>query len=266
MRKHDHKWDETWPTQNDPPEVIRCMICGIEKSAVSFPAQDATTREGNFMFGEFSRINRARCESPQGFNHKLDSWSVSDWLVAILGELGEAANIVKKLNRVRDGIRGNKETEQQLCDKLRQELGDTFVYLDLIGQSLGFNIGDAAMEVFKSKSKEIGYVCDPTSAATRVSRSRDIQNFLETVAWNKGATREYLAEEAIKLLRESATTGVNCEDYCDLCHAPVKGSVHLELVSGRKRCFSCSEKLQAAKFGLQPRMGRSRGNDGSKMG
>ena len=111
-------------------------------------------------FDSFSYINRVRCESPKGFNHRLDSWSTSDWFTAILGELGEAANVAKKLNRVRDGIRGNKETEQQLKAKLRQELGDTFVYLDLLAQSLGFQIGDAAMEVFNSKSKELGYVAE----------------------------------------------------------------------------------------------------------
>lgn len=63
---------------------------------------------------EFSRVNRERCESPDGFNHKLGSWSLSDWFTATLGELGEAANVAKKLNRVRDGIPGNKETEAEL--------------------------------------------------------------------------------------------------------------------------------------------------------
>jgi NTP pyrophosphatase (non-canonical NTP hydrolase) len=108
-------------------------------------------------FGQFSEANRARCESPQGFNHPLNGWSPSDWITAIVGELGEAANNVKKLNRIRDGIPGNKESEQQLRDKLRKEVGDTFVYLDLFCQSQGFSIADAAAEVFNSKSKEIGY-------------------------------------------------------------------------------------------------------------
>lgn len=118
---------------------------------------DAQVAPAKMTAREFSVMNRERCEAPNGFNHKLDSWSTSDWFTAILGELGEAANVAKKINRVRDGIRGNKETEQQLRDKLRQELGDTFVYLDLLAQSLGFYINDAALEVFDSKSKELGY-------------------------------------------------------------------------------------------------------------
>lgn len=108
-------------------------------------------------FGQFSQANRERCESPQGFNHPLAGWSTSDWMTATMGELGEAANVVKKLNRVRDGVPGNKQTADQLRDQLRKELGDVFVYLDLTAQSLGFSIADAAAEVFNAKSAEIGY-------------------------------------------------------------------------------------------------------------
>lgn len=108
-------------------------------------------------FGQFSQANRDRCESPQGFNHRLVDWDTSDWFLAVLGELGEAANIAKKLNRVRDGIPGNKETPDELRAKLRREIGDTFVYLDLLAQAHDFTVADAAVEVFDAKSAEIGY-------------------------------------------------------------------------------------------------------------
>lgn len=108
-------------------------------------------------FGEFSQANRDRCESPQGFSHSLDGWSASDWMTALVGELGEAANVVKKLNRYRDGVPGNKQPEEELREQLRKELGDTFVYLDLLCQACGFSVADAAVEVFNSKSIEIGY-------------------------------------------------------------------------------------------------------------
>lgn len=104
----------------------------------------------------FSRYNRERCESPQGFNHKLTDWSLSDWMTAVTGELGEAANIVKKLNRIRDGIPGNKETEDELWDKLGRELADVFIYLDLMIQRLGLNLSTIVKEVFNAKSEQIG--------------------------------------------------------------------------------------------------------------
>lgn len=108
-------------------------------------------------FDQFSCANRTRCEAIDGFNHRLDSWSSSDWMVATVGELGEAANVLKKLNRVRDGIRGNKETEQELRDKFRKEIGDVGVYLDLLAQANGFNLLDAMIEVFNLKSKALNY-------------------------------------------------------------------------------------------------------------
>jgi NTP pyrophosphatase (non-canonical NTP hydrolase) len=82
---------------------------------------------------QFSKENLARCEAPNGFTHKINSWSTSDWMTACIGELGEAANIVKKLNRVRDGIPHNSETPEQLQSMLADEVADTVIYLDLHG-------------------------------------------------------------------------------------------------------------------------------------
>lgn len=111
----------------------------------------------SLTFSEFSLINLERCQSDKGFNHKLSSWSLSDWFLAFVGEVGEAANIGKKLNRVRDGIPGNKETPEDLELALRRELADAFIYLDLLCQSQGFKVGDIIMEVFDAKSEQIGY-------------------------------------------------------------------------------------------------------------
>lgn len=113
---------------------------------------------------EFSRENRARSESPSGFGHPINSWSLSDWMTATLGELGEAANVAKKLNRVRDGIRGNKEGEAELRAKLAGELADAFIYLDLMAQSEGIVLADAVRETFDRKSREIGYEASPPPA------------------------------------------------------------------------------------------------------
>lgn len=117
------------------------------------------TDNGRLTFEAFSKANLARCTDPKGFNHPLEIWDTSDWFLAVLGELGEAANIAKKLNRFRDGLQRQNikgETEAELRAKLRKELGDTFVYLDLLCQYHGFSVDDAAKEVFNAKSDEIG--------------------------------------------------------------------------------------------------------------
>jgi len=123
--------------------------------------QSQLTKDTQFMsyraFAVFSEMNLKRCEHPNGFNHKLNSWSTSDWMTATLGELGEAANIVKKLNRVRDGIPGNKETESELKAALADEIADTYIYLDLLAQSLGLIMSDIVDHKFRKTSKKIGY-------------------------------------------------------------------------------------------------------------
>jgi NTP pyrophosphatase (non-canonical NTP hydrolase) len=108
-------------------------------------------------FADFSRANKARSESPEGFNHKLESWSLSHWFTAAMGELGEAANVAKKLNRVRDGIPGNKKSEEELRLDLADELADTYIYLDLLAQSQGIDLAGAVRRKFNEKSEEIGY-------------------------------------------------------------------------------------------------------------
>lgn len=107
-------------------------------------------------FSEFSETNRRRCEAPDGFNHALASWSLSDWMTAAMGEMGEAANVAKKLNRVRDGIPGNAETEEELRASLRDEVADAFIYLDLLAQSQGFRLEDAVRDKFNRTSLKIG--------------------------------------------------------------------------------------------------------------
>lgn len=106
---------------------------------------------------DFSVFNRRRCEDKKGFNHTLDSWSLSDWITATTGELGEAANVAKKLNRVRDGIPGNSETPEELQAALADEIADTFIYLDLLAQSQGINLEEAVLDKFNRTSEKIGY-------------------------------------------------------------------------------------------------------------
>lgn len=73
-------------------------------------------------FAILRAANLSRCGRwhPRGLNE----WSLSDWFTATMGELGEAANIAKKLNRYRDGIAGNVLTEQELRAELADEIAD----------------------------------------------------------------------------------------------------------------------------------------------
>lgn len=62
----------------------------------------------------------------------LDEWSLPDWTVAVGGEIGEALNVVKKLNRDRDGQPGNTRSRAELLADLGDELADVVIYLDIL--------------------------------------------------------------------------------------------------------------------------------------
>lgn len=105
------------------------------------------------------RIHK-RTTSPEGFNHRLDAWSMSEWMVAMFGEFGEAANIVKKLNRDRDGFQSfNKgATKDDLMEQLGDELGDGLSYLILFCYAAGIDLLAVTEKKFDKVSKEKGYV------------------------------------------------------------------------------------------------------------
>lgn len=107
----------------------------------------------SLTFKKFSEANLRRCK--HGFGHNLGDWSAWDWMTATLGALGEAANVVKKLNRERDGIKGNTASVEALRSQLARELSDTFIYLDLMFQALGIDMETAVTETFDAKSAEI---------------------------------------------------------------------------------------------------------------
>lgn len=88
----------------------------------------------------------------------IDSWSLSDWAVALAGEVGELCDVVKKLNRVRDGLVGNKVTEEELLAALPKETADVFLYLDLFAQRAGFDLAIAIRQKFNEVSERNGFM------------------------------------------------------------------------------------------------------------
>lgn len=114
--------------------------------------------EGALTFERLRSANLHRSEASTGFAQAIDAFTPSDRVVELIGELGEAANCLKKLTRLnKGGARANKESRDQLVAKLRLELGDTVVSLDLLCQTLGFALEEVALASFNSKSEEIGY-------------------------------------------------------------------------------------------------------------
>lgn len=133
---------------------MRCIVngvgCGVECPVTNWPQVD---KYESLSFAAFRRANVARCLKwhPAG----IESWSPSDWLTAVTGELGELASLLKMRNRERDGLPGNKfsPSNKQVAD----ELADVLTYLDLLAAALGVDLGAAAVEKFNEVSERVGF-------------------------------------------------------------------------------------------------------------
>lgn len=76
-------------------------------------------------------------------------WSPAQWLQAAVGELGEYANLRKKVER-------GDLTEEEGKPLLADELADTIIYLDLLAFQLGIDLGQAVMDKWNRTSKRVG--------------------------------------------------------------------------------------------------------------
>lgn len=101
----------------------------------------------DLTFAELRRVNVDRCVN--AFRHSLDGWSLADWGVAYGGEVGEALNVIKKLNRARDGIAGNSVDTATLHRMLADELADAVIYADLLAARIDVLIDTRSFAQFR---------------------------------------------------------------------------------------------------------------------
>lgn len=106
-------------------------------------------------FADFSRTNRARCES---VFHPLHDWNPLEWAGAMCGEAGEAANYAKKLRRLdgADSALDTAELRESLADAIAEEAADAVTYADLLCQSVDRDLGEAVRRKFNKVSLERG--------------------------------------------------------------------------------------------------------------
>ncbi len=87
----------------------------------------------------------------------LNAWSLSDWACAALGEAGEVCNVIKKLNRSRDGVVGNTKSADELTDHLADEIADTLIYLTLLAERADIDLEAALIRKFNAVSVRHGF-------------------------------------------------------------------------------------------------------------
>ncbi len=137
-----------------------CTLLHLVKTEPEWAASRINHMNNQLTFNELRVASLSRCEKwhPEGIN----SWSLSDWAVATAGEFGELCNLIKKKNRTRDGIGGNKTSDHVLSDEeikiqIKREIGDTAIYLDLLAASEGIDLGEAIRDKFNEVSERAGF-------------------------------------------------------------------------------------------------------------
>lgn len=76
-------------------------------------------------------------------------WSPASWLQAVVGELGEYANLRKKVER-------GDLTPEEASPLLADELADVVIYLDILAFQLGIDLGNAVMNKWNHTSERVG--------------------------------------------------------------------------------------------------------------
>jgi hypothetical protein len=139
-------------------------------------------------FQMVSATNRARCRRRHpGFPN--DGWTGADWANAMQGEAGEAGNVVKKLRRIEFGLQqAAGGTRADLLAALAVEIGDTFIYLDLLAQHYGLTLADCVVATFNRVSIREGFperlptgAETPTEAGAEADDARRYRHALDAI-------------------------------------------------------------------------------------
>lgn len=103
--------------------------------------------------------------------HSDTPWSLSDWMTALTGEVGEAANVIKKMNRHRDGLATDRDPPMAVLQlALAEELADVLAYLLPLASAANVDLALAFVRKFNIVSERQGWT-DMTLAEPGATRA-----------------------------------------------------------------------------------------------
>jgi NTP pyrophosphatase (non-canonical NTP hydrolase) len=160
--------DDAWHGELRRASVVDLFEFGFELAMPDYALIDEALRAGlselervgltkGLAFEAVSATNLSR--SLQWHKGGLEEWSVSDWACAMAGEAGEVCNAVKKLNRIKKEVQQavGPQSREEAIAAIAKEIGDTFLYLDLLAQRLGISTEQAIRDTFNRVSVREGF-------------------------------------------------------------------------------------------------------------
>lgn len=138
-REHGH---DSWTTHADGS--LCTPACPIHPQYVA----PLTPQPGK---GPFVYDNLAAADA-----HRSQLWGTKDPMFAAVelgGEVGEALNVVKKLERERLGLAGSRATVEDLAD----ELGDVVICCQILASKYGIDLPKATARKFNKTSRKMGF-------------------------------------------------------------------------------------------------------------
>lgn len=156
-------WNEGWrDSMCSRPGGTRCerhdcFKKGCQVKLRSEPSDAAGAGTGSDLsFTELRAANTARLPQfknrhgqPAHSEPDGSDWTPAQWLQAIVGELGEYANLRKKFER-------GDVTEIEFTREASKELADVQIYLDILAFQLRINMGEAVTAKFNEVSERVG--------------------------------------------------------------------------------------------------------------
>lgn len=102
--------------------------------------------ENDLSFLQLRQANLVRAEN--SFK-SCGAWDTPRWIMELIGEVGELANVLKKVER------GDFTLEQAIGD-IAKEIADVQIYLDLLSAHLAIDLGEATRAKFNEVSARVG--------------------------------------------------------------------------------------------------------------
>ncbi len=116
--------------------------------------------ERNSFLHRLRRINRERRLHWHPEDAPVETqWSSGDWSNAMMGEAGEAANVVKKIRRLETGVkaRNSYSSFSMLVMDLGDELADMIIYADILAERYNIDLEAAIIRKFNAVSEREGF-------------------------------------------------------------------------------------------------------------